>query len=175
MANIIKKVFWEEPLMYIKKIKKIIYIYCEGVSEKNYFEALKGNVLISRNYVLKPNSKENDLKNAIKKSKKLEGLDITIIYIYDSDTFKQHKKITQEIEIQKKVLYFNEENFEDFLNCHKTKPIYRKKKPNLNRHLIEEIRNLDSTYIKKHIKKPNKFKKFKSIYDLLIELFDEKI
>ena len=162
--------------MYIKKTnKKIIYIYCEGVSEKRYFEALKRNSIVSSNYVLKPNSKENDLKNAIEKSKRLDGVDIIIIYIYDSDTFKSQKKITKRIKKCKDSTYFSEEEFEDFLSCHKTKPFYKNKKPNLSRHLIEEIRNLDIDFIKRYMKKPKKFKDFKSIYDLLLELFEKRI
>lgn len=63
--------------MSIKKMsKKVVHIYCEGDSEKNYFEALKGNKIISNNYVLKPNSKTNDLDIAIRKSKFLEGISV---------------------------------------------------------------------------------------------------
>src|SRR3989338_6696641 len=142
--------------------KKIVHIYCEGDSEKNYFEALKGNKVISNNYVLKPNSKTNDLENAIRKSKFLEGISIIIVYVYDSDTFKNQKKITEDIRKQKEKIYFSEENFEDFLACHKTKKVYRDKKPNLSRELIEEIRELDNSALKKCIKEPKKFKDFKS-------------
>jgi len=162
--------------MSIKRTyKKIIHIYCEGKSEKNYFEALKGNKIVSSNYVLKPTSKENDLNNAIKKSKRLDAVDLIIIYIYDSDKFKSQKKITEKIKIDKNLIYFSEEKFEDFLSCHKTKPFYRDKKPNLSRHLIEEIRDMDTNYIKKHMKKPKKFKNFKSIYDLLLVMFEKKL
>ena len=69
--------------MFTRKTKKVIHVYCEGDSEKNYFEALKGNPLISKNYVLKPNSKENDLANAIKKSEKLEGINVDNTIIID--------------------------------------------------------------------------------------------
>ncbi len=160
--------------MSIRKIKKVIFIYCEGESEKNYFEALKGNKLISNNYVLKPNSNINDLHNAIEKIERLE-LDSKTIYIYDSDTYKKGlKKITEKIEKHKGQIYFSEEEFEDFLKCHKTKSYYRDKKPNLSRALVEEIRQLDKNYIKQYIKKPNKYKEFKSIYDLLMELIENK-
>jgi len=162
--------------MFIKRTsKKIVHIYCEGNSEKNYFEALKGNKIISSNYVLKPNSKTNDLEIAIRKSKFLEGIAVIIIYVFDSETFKNQKKITAKIKKQKECIYFSEENFEDFLDCHKTKKVYRDKKPNLSRQLIEEIRGLDNSSIKKCIKKPKKFKDFKSIYDLLDELFEQKL
>ncbi|MEK6943784.1 MAG: RloB domain-containing protein [Nanoarchaeota archaeon] len=154
--------------------KKIVHIYCEGDSEKNYFEALKGNKIISNNYVLKPNSKTNDIVNAIRKSKFLKGLSVIIVYVYDSDTFKNQKKITDEIKEHKNYIYFSEENFEGFLDCHKTRKVYRDKKPNLSRQLIEEIRNLDKSSLQKCIKKPKKFKDFKSIYDLLDELFEQK-
>lgn len=155
--------------------KKIVHIYCEGDSEKNYFEALKGNKLISNYYVLKPNSKTNDLENAIKKSKSLEGVSVVKVYVYDSDSFKIQKKISNEIIKQKKYIYFSEQNFEDFLCCHKTKRAYRDKKPNLSRQLIEEIRSLDRSFLQTCIKKPRKFDDFKSIYDLLNELFEKKI
>jgi RloB-like protein len=161
--------------MSIKKNKKIIHIYCEGDSEKNYFEALKRNKIISQNYVLKPNSKTNDLEIAIRKSNILEGIDVIIIYVYDSDTFKNQKKITKKIKKQKDSIYFSEENFEDFLTCHKTRKVYRNKKPDLSRQIIEEIRNLDCDSLKKCIKKPKKFKNFKSIYELLQELFEQKL
>jgi len=162
--------------MFIKKtIKKTVHIYCEGTSEKNYCEALKANKYITKNYVLKPNSKENDLNNAILKSERLKGIGIVIIYIYDSDTFINKKKIGEAIKKKQKVIYFNEEDFEDFLKCHKTKKHYHPRKPRLSRKLIEEIRNLDLDYIQTKIKKPNKFKNFKSFYDLLIELFEERI
>ena len=140
--------------MYTKKIKKAIFIYCEGDSEKNYFEALKGNKHISENYVLKPNSNENDLNNAITKFERL-GIDSMTIYVYDSDTFELgQKKITEKIEKYKEQIYFSEEDFEDFLRCHKTNPSYRDKKPKLSRYLVEELRNLDYDYVK-HLKKPN--------------------
>ena len=155
--------------------KKIIRIYCEGDSEKNYFEALKGNKNISNNYVLKPNSKTNDLDNAIKKSKVLEGVSVVIVYVFDSDTYKNQKKITDEIKNQKGKIYFSEENFEDFLACHKTKKPYRDRRPNLSRQLIEEIRGLNYSSLKKCIKKPKTFNGFKSIYDLLDELFEQKL
>ena len=155
--------------------KKIVHIYCEGDSEKNYFEALKGNKIISNNYVLKPNSKTNDLENAIRKSKFLEGISVIIVYVFDSDTFKNQKKITDNIKEQKENIYFTEENFEDFLACHTTTKIYRNKKPNLSSELIEEIRKLDNNSLKICIKKPNKFKDFKSIYDLLDKLFEQKL
>ncbi|MFA6072582.1 MAG: RloB domain-containing protein [Candidatus Woesearchaeota archaeon] len=158
-----------------RKSKKIVHIYCEGDSEKNYFEALKGNKIISNNYVLKPNSKTNDLNNAIKKSKFLKGASIVIVYVFDSDTYKNQKKITDEIKNQKGQIYFSEENFEDFLKCHKTKKSYRDRKPNLSRQLIEEIRGLDNSSLKKCIKKPKTFNNFKSIYDLLDELFNQKL
>ncbi len=158
-----------------KTSKKIIHIYCEGNSEKNYFEALKGNKIISNNYVLRPNSKVNDLEHAIRKSKFLEGVAVIIIYVYDSDTFKNQKKITDKIKKQKDCIYFSEENFEDFLSCHKTKIVYRNKKPKLSRQLIEEIRELDIDSLKKCIKTPKKFKDFKSIYELLQELFEQKL
>jgi len=162
--------------MSIKRMsKKVVHIYCEGDSEKNYFEALKGNKIISNNYVLRPNSKTNDLEIAIRKSKFLEGISVIIVYVFDSDTFKNQKKITDKIEKQKGQIYFSEENFEDFLYCHKTKRPYRDKKPNLSRQLIEEIRGLDHNSLKKKIKKPKKFKDFKSIYDLLDELFEHKL
>ena len=162
--------------MYIRRTsKKIVHIYCEGDSEKNYFEALKGNKIISKNYVLKPNSKTNDLNNAVRKSKFLEGVTLIIIYVFNSDIFKNQKKITDEIKKKKEHIYFSEENFEDFLACHKTKKVYRDRKPNLSRQLIEEIRGLDNSSIKKCIKKPKKFKDFKSIYDLLDELFEQKL
>ena len=155
--------------------KKIIHIYCEGDSEKNYFEALKGNKNISNNYVLRPNSKTNDLDNAIKKSKVLEGVSVVIVYVFDSDTYKNQKKITDEIKNQKGKIYFSEENFEDFLACHKTKKPYRDRRPNLSRQLIEEIRGLNYSSLKKCIKKPKTFNGFKSIYDLLDELFEQKL
>lgn len=155
--------------------KKIVHIYCEGDSEKNYFEALKGNKIISNNYVLRPNSKTNDLVNAIKKSKVLEGVSVVIVYVFDSDTYKNQKKITDEIKNQKGQIYFSEENFEDFLECHQTKKPYRDRKPNLSRQLIEEIRGLDYSSLKKCIKKPKTFEGFKSIYDLLDELFEQKL
>jgi FtsZ-interacting cell division protein YlmF len=155
--------------------KKIVHIYCEGDSEKNYFEALKGNKIISKNYVLRPNSKTNDLDNAIKKSKFLEGVSVVIVYVFDSDTYKNQKKITDEIKNQKGQIYFSEENFEDFLKCHKTKNPYRDTKPNLSRQLIEEIRGLDHSSLKICIKKPKTFNGFKSIYDLLDELFEQKL
>lgn len=162
--------------MSIKRTNKtIIHIYCEGESEKNYFEALKSNNIISKKYVLKPNSKTNDLERAIKKSKVLEGIDVIVIYVYDSDTFKNQKKITDNIEEKREYIYFNEENFEDFLACHTTRKVYRNKKPNLSRQLIEEIRELKISTLKQYIKMPKTFEKFKSIYDLLIELFEEKI
>lgn len=160
--------------MFTRKTKEVIYIYCEGDSEKKYFEALKGNPLISKNYVLKPNSKENDLANAIKKSEKLEGINIIIIYVYDSDSYKKHKKITPKIELNKQNIYFSEEEIEDFLDCHNAKPIYKDKKPNLSRHIINEIKEMDLDFIQKSFKKPKKFKGFKSIYDLLNELFQGK-
>ena len=81
--------------------KKIIHIYCEGDSEKNYFEALKGNKNISNNYVLRPNSKTNDLDNAIKKSKVLEGVSVVIVYVFDSDTYKNQKKICLSFYLQR--------------------------------------------------------------------------
>jgi len=155
--------------------KKIVHIYCEGDSEKNYFEALKGNKIISNNYVLRPNSKTNDLDNAIKKSKFLEGVSVVIVYVFDSDTYKNQKKITNEIKNQKGQIYFSEENFEDFLKYHKTKNPYRDRKHNLSRQLIEEIRVLDHSSLKKCIKKPKTFNGFKSIYDLLDELFEQKL
>lgn len=155
--------------------KKIVHIFCEGDSEKNYFEALKGNKIISQNYVLRPNSKTNDLNKAIRKSKRLDGISVIIVYVYDSDTYKNQKKITAGIKKQKEQIYFSEENFEDFLRCHKTKNPYKDRKPNLSRQLIEEIRNLDYISLKKWIKKPNTFKDFKSIYDLLSELFEQKL
>lgn len=162
--------------MSIKRTsKKVVHIYCEGESEKNYFEALKRNKTISNNYVLKPNSKTNDLDIAIRKSKFLEGISVIIVYVYDSDTFKNQKKITDKIKKQKEYIYFSEENFEDFLNCHKTKKPYRDKKPNLSRQLIEEIRGLDSSSLRKCIKEPKTFRDFKSIYDLLRELFEQKL
>lgn len=161
--------------MSIKRMsKKIVHIYCEGDSEKNYFEALKGNKIISNNYVLKPNSRTSDLNNAIKKSRNLEGVSVILVYVFDSDTYKNQKKITNEIKNQKEQIYFSEENFEDFLECHQTKKPYRDKKPNLSRQLIEEIRDLDSDSLKRCIKKPKTFKGFKSIYDLLDELFEQK-
>jgi len=128
--------------------KKVIHIYCEGDSEKNYFEALKGNKTISNNYVLKPNSKTNDLDIAIRKSQFLEGISGIIVYVFDSDTFKNQKKISDKIKKQKERIYFSEENFEEFLDCHKTKIPYRNKKPNLSRQLIEEIRGLDRSSLK---------------------------
>lgn len=162
--------------MFIKRMsKKIVHIYCEGDSEKNYFEALKGNIVVSKNYVLKPNSRTNDLKIAIRKSKFLEGIPVIIVYVFDSDTFKNQKKITNEIKKEKERIYFSVENFEDFLDCHTTKKVYRDKKPNLSRQLIEEIRGLDHDSLKRCIKKPRKFKDFKSIYDLLGELFEQKL
>ena len=158
------------------KIKKKIYIYCEGDSEKNYFEALKGNKIINESYVLKPNSDENDLVNAIAKSKRLEGVALVTIYVYDSDTYKQClKKINEKIEKYKEQIYFSEEDFEDFLRCHRTTKFYRDRKPNLSRDLVEEIRNMDYRYVKRNLNKPNKFRDFKSIYDLLIELFEERL
>ncbi len=161
--------------MSIKKIKKKIFIFCEGESEKNYFEALKGNKKISQNYVLDPNSNENDLDNAIKKFERL-GIDLITIYVYDADTFKQgQKRISDKIEKYKDFIYFSDENFEDFLSCHKTSPFYRDKKPHLSRQLIEEVRGLDYDYVKTHLKKPNQFKDFKSIYILLMELFEGKL
>ena len=159
----------------MKTSKKIVHIYCEGDSEKNYFEALKGNKNISNNYVLRPNSKTNDLDNAIKKSKVLEGVSVVIVYVFDSDTYKNQKKITDEIKNQKGKIYFSEENFEDFLACHKTKKPYRDRRPNLSRQLIEEIRGLNYSSLKKCIKKPKTFNGFKSIYDLLDELFEQKL
>jgi hypothetical protein len=155
--------------------KKIVHIYCEGDSEKNYFEALKGNKIISNNYVLRPNSKTNDLDDAIKKSKFLEGVSVVIVYVFDSDTYKNQKKITDEIKNQKGSIYFSEENFEDFLECHNTKNPYRDRKPNLSRQLIEEIRGLNHSSLKRCIKKPKTFNGFKSIYDLLDELFEQKL
>lgn len=161
--------------MSTKKIRKKIFIYCEGTSEKNYFEALKGNKHISQNYKLEPNSNENDLDNAIKKFERL-GIDLITIYVYDADTYKQgQKRINEKHEKYREYIYFSDENFEDFLDCHKTKPYYRDKKPHLNRQLIEEIRNLDYEYVKTNLKKPNQFKDFKSIYILLTELFEEKL
>lgn len=160
--------------MSIKRInKKIIHIYCEGASEKNYFEALKGNNIISTNYVLKPNSKENDLENALEKSKRLSGVMVISIFIYDSDSYYHHKQITNNIKNNKKYIYFSDKNFEDFLNCHNTKPPYKCNKPHLSRHLIEEIRNLTIPSIKK-LRRPDNFKEFKSFYDLLMELFENK-
>ncbi len=158
--------------MSIKKIKKIIQIYCEGISEKNYFEALKGNNTISESYVLKPNSSEKDLNNAIKKyesekpnkESRLSGVDIIGVFVYDSDTFNLGLKIISEkIEKYKEQIYFSEENFEDFLRCHKTTRFYRDRKPHLSRELIEEIRNLDSEYVRRNLNKPNRFSDFKSI------------
>lgn len=67
--------------MSIRKIKKKIFIFCEGESEKNYFQALKGNKYISQNYVLEINSNVNDLDNAIKKFERL-GIDLITIYVY---------------------------------------------------------------------------------------------
>lgn len=161
--------------MSTRKIRKIVYIYCEGDSEKNYFEALKRNKNISCNYVLKVDSSENHLDNAIEKSEKLHGVDKKIIYVYDSDDFRKHKKVTSKIEMQKDNIYFSEENFEDFLSCHKTKKVYRDKKPRLSRQIIEEIGELNIQSLRKCIKNPRKFGKFKSIYDLLEELFEQKL
>ncbi len=161
--------------MYIGKTKKIVYIYCEGKSERNYFEALKRNTIISKNYVLKPNFSENDLMNAIKKSEGLDGIDSIVVFVYDSDRYKSDKKITEEIKIKQENIYFNDDDFEDFLNCHKTKPPYKDKKPNLSRQMISEISNLNKVFIEVNMKKPRAFKNFKSLYDFLVELFDEKI
>ncbi len=161
--------------MYTRKIKKEIFIYCEGKSEKNYFEALKRNFIISNNYVLKINSEFNDLDNAIRRIERLE-IEMKVIFIYDSDTCnKGQKLITEKIKLYKGQIYFSEEEFEDFLKCHKTKPYYHDRKPNLNRELLEEIRQLNKNYILNHIKKPNKYKDFKTIYDLLLELIENKL
>ena len=115
------------------------------------------------------------MARAIQKSKRLDGVDIIIIYVYDSDTFKHQKKITDIFKKHKDSIYFSEESFEDFLSCHITKSAYRNKKPNLSRQLVEEIRDLSLNSIKKCLKKPSKFNDFKSIYDLLLELFEKKL
>ena len=56
--------------MSIKKLIKI-YIYCEGKTEHNYFQALNRNYVIKEYYVLELNSKYNDLNKAIENSEKL--------------------------------------------------------------------------------------------------------
>lgn len=139
--------------MSIKKIRTKIFIYCEGESEKNYFQALKGNKQISQDYILESNSNENDLDNAIKKFERL-GLDLITLYVYDADTFKQGlKKISDKHKQYKDYIYFSDENFEDFLSCHKANPFYRDgKKPHLSRQLIEEIRSMNYNYLKNHLK-----------------------
>ena len=169
--------------MSIKKVKKIIYLFYEGSSERNYFEALKGNKFILANYTLKFHPKAiNDLNNAINKSKSMEerfqhlkGIDSKKIFVYDSDLFKNNKQVSQEIIEHKNEIYFNEEAIEDFLKCHKARPIYKNQKPNLSRHIINEIKEMDINFITESIKKPKQFKDFKSVYDLLIELFEEKL
>ena len=173
--------------MSIKRVKKIIRIYCEGKSEKNYFEALKRNEEINEKYVLKPNSKSNDLKIAIRKSKntkeykKLEGINSRDVFVYDSDIYKSKKKhINEEIRKYKEQVYFSNNNFEEFIRSfHKIEPFYKNnKKPNLTRQALEEIRNLKYKNVERQLeglKKGNKFEGFKSIFDLLEELFKRKI
>ena len=162
--------------MFTKNTKKKIHIFCEGKSERFYFEALKGNSYISQNYYLDSSKKTtNDLNNAIEKTKRLE-IFCKVIYFYDSDTYSRgEKKINEEIEKNKGSIYFSNENFEDFLKCHKTKNYYRDKKPYLHRDLLKELKYMDLAFIKKNLKKPNKFKDFKTIHDFLIELFEKKI
>ncbi len=151
--------------------------------KKIILKALKGNKFVSSNYTLKFHPKAiGDLNNAITKSQKmdekfqqLKGIDSETIFIFDSDVFKKEKTITSEMEGLKKFIYFNEEEIEDFLGCHKVRPIYKDKKPNLSRDMINKIKEMDIEFIKKSIKEPKRFKKFKSVYDLLIELFEEKI
>ena len=45
-------------------------------------------------------------------------------------------RVSELVNLKKEHIYFSEENFEDFLECHKTKKAYRNKKPNLSRQLI---------------------------------------
>ncbi len=174
--------------MYIKTIKTKIYLYCEGKSEKNYFEALKRNTQINKNYVLSPiqDNKLTDLKNAINHSRKNPeilksrskiGLNLCILFFCDTDKFENgDKKIDFEIENLKKCIYFSYSDFEDFLTCHKTKnPYTYKGKPNISRELLKEIENLTLKELKEIKVKPNKYKNFKTIYDFLVELFEKKI
>jgi hypothetical protein len=140
---------------------------------------LKGNKFISSEYILRLHPKEiEDLNNAIKKSQKLdekfqklEGIRTIIIYVYDSDVFKNEKKISNEINNFKRFIYFNEEKIEDFLSCYTARPIYKNRKPKLSRHIINEIKDMDIDFLNNTLKKPKRFKDFKSIHDLLLELF----
>jgi hypothetical protein len=144
--------------------KKKIHIYCEGRSERNYLNALGKNKFLREKYSFKIYKEINDLDNAIKKSTNLE-IDFRVAFFYDSDTYESKKnKITENIKEFKENIYFSKSEFEDFLKSHKTQNIYRKgKKPIIHLDLIKELENLDLSFIKNQVKKPTKFKDFKTI------------
>jgi hypothetical protein len=170
----------------------ILYVnfsrFSQGESEKNYFEALKGNNFINKTYVLVPIQKKGltDLDNAIGHSKKNEqiiksqsrgGLKILILFFYDSNKFENRQsRMNKEIEDLKDSIYLSHLDFECFLNFHKTKNHYKNgEKPKLHRDLIKEVRNLTLEDLKKVKIKPNKYKNFKTTLDFLVELFEKKI
>ena len=158
-----------------------VYLYCEGESEKNYFEAFKGNETIKKKYTLDPiqDKKLNDLQNAINHSKKNPkilnsqkkgDIKVLVLFFYDSDKFENGQStITYDISLHKQRIYFSHFEFEDFLSCHKSKNHYKNgKKPILHRDLIKEIKNLKLAELKKFTTKPKKYQDFKTIYEFLI-------
>jgi hypothetical protein len=52
--------------MCTREVKICLNIYCEGESERNYFDMLRRNFNVKR-YALKPKLKNNDLNRTLEK------------------------------------------------------------------------------------------------------------
>jgi hypothetical protein len=157
-------------------LKKILFIYFEGKSEANFFEAIVRIKEISKNYCFKKSIKENDLSNAIEKSKNI-GIECKKIFIYDNDVKNQNKKLKDNIEENGiNNIYISDKKFEDFLDVLLGENQYyeNNKKPKFKLTTLQKIENMKIENFQS-LENIKNYKDFKNLKDLIIELFENKL
>ena len=157
--------------------RKKIYIFSEGQSERNYFEALKGNSYISSNYTINNDNFDSDVFKLIRTSddkiKFLKGVDIIKVFIFDADKFENGElDVNNQLMVDNKdIIYLSRDDFENFLNNHLTKSYYRNnKKPNFIGSAVLQIRGLTLNEVK-NMSNCSSYNGFKTPKDLIIELY----
>jgi hypothetical protein len=163
------------------KKKKTLYIFSEGKSERNYFEILKTNPLISDIYNIKNDIYHSDIFRLIDDSdsnmKILPGIDTIKVFIFDADRFENEGFDIGDSRIQsnKDIIYISRSDFEFFLDLHLSNGYYRNNnKSKFTYTAVKEIKNLTLDKIQ-CTRDGSSYSGFKTPKDLIIALFENKL
>ena len=169
--------------------KKILYIYCEGKSDKSFFMALGRNQIIQRSYVIKSKNiiEINRIHKAIENCKnnkeisksRLHNIPFEIVFCYDSDIYEKRTEPFPQIDNDKyKNIYFSNAKLEDFffqIGFRSKKDIYRnEQKGHYKREVLERFEKLTLNEIEK-LPTVKSFQNFPTIKDFILRLFKKEV